>query len=126
MIRECGVGKQQIEAARFNFASAAPGGFVKRAHVINSSIVDSPIAGRVLARAIPGPQRYNMFGRKLTQGKIGLIRGVQTPAGDFVPSFDETANVIVERTLTAATRQIVPYCDFHLSIRLAEMPTGSG
>src|SRR5215472_10408383 len=115
MIRECGVGKQQIEVARFNFAGAAPGGFVKRSHVINSSIVDCPISGRVLARAIPGPPRDNMFARKLSQGKIGLVRSVETPARDFVPTFDETANVIVERTLTATTRQIVPDCDFHLS-----------
>src|SRR5262249_2797676 len=115
MIREGGVGKQQIEVARFNFACAAPGGLVKRAHVINSSIVVSPISGRVFARAIPGRPRDNMFARKLSQGKIGLVRSIQTPARDFVPTFDETANVIVERTLTATTRQIVPYCDFHLS-----------
>src|SRR5205085_1321621 len=115
MIRECGVGKQQIEIARFNFAGAAPGGFVKRAHVINSSIVVSPSSGRALARDIPGLPRDNMFTRKPSQGKIGLVRSVQAPARDFVPTFDETANVIVERTLTAATRQIVPDCDFHLS-----------
>ena len=59
-----------------------------------------------------------MFWRKLTQGKIGLVRSIQTPARDFVPTFDETANVIVERTLTATTRQIVPDCDFHLSTPL--------
>src|SRR5262249_55743859 len=115
MIRDCGVGKQQIEVARFNFAGAAPGGFVKRAHVINSSMVVSPIFGRVLARAVPGRPRDNMLARELSQGKIGLVRSVQTPARDFVATFDETANVIVERALTATTGQIVPDCDFHLS-----------
>src|SRR5215813_12140467 len=108
MIGKCGIGKQQIKAARFNFAGAAPGGFVKRAHVVNSSIVVSPISGRVLARAIPGLQRDNMFARELSQWEIGLIRCVQTPARDFVPTFDEAADVIVERTLTATTRQIMP------------------
>src|SRR5436853_2399354 len=116
MIRECGVGKEQIEVARFNFAGAAPRGFVICAHVIDSLIVVSPSSGRVLARAIPGTPRDNMFARKLSQGKIGLVRSIQAPARDFVPTFDETANVIVERTLTTATRQIVPDRDFHLSI----------
>ena len=115
MIWECGVGKQQIEVAGFNFAGAAPGSFVKRAHVTNRSVVVRPVSGRLLAGDIPGLPRDNMFARKLSQGKIGLVRSVQTPARDFVPTFDETANVIVERTLTAATRQIVPDCDFHLS-----------
>src|SRR5260370_33602444 len=115
MVGERGVGKQQIEVACFNFAGAAPGGFVKRAHLINCSVVVSRVSSNLLARALPGLGRDHMLGPKLRQWKIGLIRCVQTPASDFVPTFDETANVIVERTLAATTRQIVPDCDFNLS-----------
>src|ERR1700730_12806318 len=115
VVRYCAVGKQHVELAPLNLASTALGGFVKRAHFINSSVVGSRISGNRLARAIPRPASDNMFGRNLGQGKIGVVRRVQTPASDFVPTFDETANVIVKCTISAAARQIVPDCDFHLS-----------
>jgi hypothetical protein len=102
LVRECGLGQQQVELASLNFASTGSGAFVKRAHSINSSVVGRRISGNPLARAIPQPASDNMFGRKLGQGKIGVVRRVQTPASDFVLTFDETAHPFRRRQANCA------------------------
>ena len=59
-----------------------------------------------------------MFGNDIGQREIALVRSGRTPCFNIVTAVYKTSHLIVERTFTSATREIVPDRNPHYDLNL--------